>query len=356
MLSPLLTNPVSRFFGQISYSLYLWHWPIVVFARLYGYLEGGMLDVMIVLALTIFCGWASWRYVEQPFRNRQRVPRKSIYRISLTSMSATLLYATPLYISDGWPSRYTPREIAFETIPDFSPRRHDCHLMTGKEDPERRCILGGKRPHMAIWSDSHGVELGLALSETVGPIKSFTHSNCPPALGWRSHTRLHCFENNKEVLKYLIRQREITTVYLTAYYISYIRYSRFRLSFAKTVAELEQAGKQVIVVGPTPAERDLDLPRYIARTGATFIERSKYEQHQSEVLKFLKSDQFKNVSVWFPEDQMCDRRKCLLSINRRPVLFDSHHLSMAGARYLVERVYGKRAYGTGDGFAMTKFK
>ena len=73
----LLNGRGMRWIGDLSYSLYLWHWPLVIFAT---YLLGGTLPVgygLIVVSAAVIPAWLSYRYIEQPFRDWQRLKEKS---------------------------------------------------------------------------------------------------------------------------------------------------------------------------------------------------------------------------------------------------------------------------------------
>ncbi|MFZ9278264.1 MAG: acyltransferase family protein [Candidatus Limnocylindrus sp.] len=71
----LLTAAPLRLLGKISYSLYLWHWPLLVLPLLF--LERALTGVEIVVAVAaaIVVSWVSWRFVEQPFRYGDRSRR-----------------------------------------------------------------------------------------------------------------------------------------------------------------------------------------------------------------------------------------------------------------------------------------
>ncbi|MFM2194281.1 MAG: hypothetical protein RLZZ460_951 [Chloroflexota bacterium] len=71
----LLTAAPLRLLGKISYSLYLWHWPLLVLPLLF--LERALTGVEIVVAVAAAIGisWVSWRFVEQPFRYSDRSRR-----------------------------------------------------------------------------------------------------------------------------------------------------------------------------------------------------------------------------------------------------------------------------------------
>jgi len=64
----VLASPPFRFLGRISYSLYLWHWPILVFAPLVAGTALGLEATTALAASAVLVAWASWRFVEEPFR------------------------------------------------------------------------------------------------------------------------------------------------------------------------------------------------------------------------------------------------------------------------------------------------
>ncbi|NQY44066.1 MAG: acyltransferase, partial [Legionellales bacterium] len=74
----LLSNKVMKFIGKISYSAYLWHWPLLAFYR-YANFEVTMFSGIFLLVLTIFISYLSYRYIEQPFRKTD----KSFWKILL---------------------------------------------------------------------------------------------------------------------------------------------------------------------------------------------------------------------------------------------------------------------------------
>src|SRR6185295_20272689 len=100
-LSPL---EIVRFFGRISYSLYLWHWPLFTFARFSRTsLTLTPFDKIALFALTVAISYLSWRFVEQPFRRGRLVPtRRAAFRIAGFS-TAVLLAASVagIFLSTG---------------------------------------------------------------------------------------------------------------------------------------------------------------------------------------------------------------------------------------------------------------
>jgi hypothetical protein len=251
-------------------------------------------------------------------------------------MTIAALCGGLLLTTNGWPSRFSPQQLAVVAAHnDFSPMRSRCHITKGTPDPKNACTLGETSPKVALWGDSHGVEISLALAEARGSLQTITYSACPPALDWKAPKRGQCSAHNAATYRYLTTTSAITTVYIAAYYKSHIDVPGFSAGFLKAVRGLVAAGKKVIVIGPTPAERDLNLPAYIARTSQTTIPRTVYEKDQAKPIALMDKARLAGAEVFMPAKVMCDETSCNLSIDEKPVLFDNHHLSMAGARYLV---------------------
>jgi peptidoglycan/LPS O-acetylase OafA/YrhL len=87
--------------GLVSYSAYLWHQPLFVFARAY-YMEMPTTSIMVILSIvSILMGYISWRYIEAPFRNKQRFSQKHVFIASLLVGIAFILIGVALVTSDG---------------------------------------------------------------------------------------------------------------------------------------------------------------------------------------------------------------------------------------------------------------
>lgn len=70
------------FLGKISYSAYLWHWPLLSFAMIYSKNSPNILTNLLLCTISIFIAALSYKYVETPFRNKQRISRKIIFTYS----------------------------------------------------------------------------------------------------------------------------------------------------------------------------------------------------------------------------------------------------------------------------------
>ena len=95
--------------GLISYSLYLWHWPLLVFARTYVGRELSMAETLAVLALSVAVAVASWRWIERPFRgSRPILARPKLFAAAGAAVSVTVAIGLGLHLAEGLPTRLPP--------------------------------------------------------------------------------------------------------------------------------------------------------------------------------------------------------------------------------------------------------
>jgi peptidoglycan/LPS O-acetylase OafA/YrhL len=87
----LLSTPILAGVGLISYSAYLWHQPIFVFARLQSMQELPDWQFLILILLTLLLAFVSWIFVEQPFRNKHNFTQRQIFSMAILATTGMLL-------------------------------------------------------------------------------------------------------------------------------------------------------------------------------------------------------------------------------------------------------------------------
>ncbi|WP_417723096.1 acyltransferase family protein [Salipiger sp.] len=153
----LLSAPVPVFFGRISYSLYLWHWPVLTLSL---YLRGGYAnaaEAVAWMAVSVGLAWLSWRLIESPMR-RARLPGWVFLGGTVAASGAMLAVGGWLYLKDGLPDRFGPEarpHIAASA--DFLQDWSRCR--TPSEGPLMGlevCSVGPDGPpQVLVWGDSH---------------------------------------------------------------------------------------------------------------------------------------------------------------------------------------------------------
>lgn len=265
--------PLQRL-GDVSYSFYLWHWPVLVFARQYvqspsGDLTRGMLLELVALSLVLAV--LSWRWVEQPTRLRTGwwTARRLLGGV-LTVWLLVLLFGVLVIKTRGVPQRlpdYVQRASAavfFNTPRDECFRRGD----STKDAPEPFCHFGAgssAHPQLLLWGDSHANQYLSALTDAALALGQggliATQSGCRATLpgqvtGLPESIAQTCAGFNDEVNTLLVQTPSIHTVVLGRLWSS-------DASFNRTVALVQQLarhGKRVLLIGPLP-EPGMDVPQ-----------------------------------------------------------------------------------------------
>ncbi|ESQ83580.1 hypothetical protein AEAC466_12965 [Asticcacaulis sp. AC466] len=339
----LISAPPLVWSGDISYSLYLWHWPMLVFARL---LFGESLwPSLAAVALAFGLAVLSWRYIEQPFlAGRPRRP----FALAGGAMAVSILAALLVFNAKGLPQRFnTSERAAFAAADDYNPDRKRCHLAReARVAYADTCVYGTPvvAPSVAVWGDSQGAELSLALGERMpgAGVRQITASACPPSIGYTIAYNSACRAHNADMLLHLTHDPRIETVVLTA---NYHRYADENLpamlgGLELSALDLSRAGKHVVIVYPVPVY-DFDPPSQVGLAmhlgrdpRAVGMSRAQFDRDTAQVTAQL--DRFVSahpLAAIRPSDVLCDEARCRVYTAGDGVLyFNGQHLSLTGAK------------------------
>jgi peptidoglycan/LPS O-acetylase OafA/YrhL len=152
--SILTGGAIVQWMGRCSYSLYLWHWPIVV-AIYYLELEKDPAAIGSGLLLTLLLGWLSYRFVETPARvGLVRLPIGAGYVAVLAAVLVVLLPSQLVKMSKGAPTRLPPDVLAiFAEADNRNPRIVECQA--NGDNPVPECTYGGPTLGAIVIGDSH---------------------------------------------------------------------------------------------------------------------------------------------------------------------------------------------------------
>ena len=101
LIHKLLSLKVIVGIGLISYSAYLWHQPLFAFARIHSIDEPSLWLISLLSILALVLAYLSWRFIERPFRDKQRFSRKQIFTGGLVSSLMFIGFGATLVITDG---------------------------------------------------------------------------------------------------------------------------------------------------------------------------------------------------------------------------------------------------------------
>jgi peptidoglycan/LPS O-acetylase OafA/YrhL len=337
--------------GDVSYSLYLWHWPLLVFA---GFLfPDAVWPVIAALILSGVMSWLSWRYIETPFL---RHPGKPILWFALGCMAASIAACLLIYTTGGLPQRFSPQARAYLAASnDFNHDRKTCHMESNAPIPyAQTCIYGDKSapPAYAVWGDSHGAELSRALGEKLGDygqsLRELTMSGCPATLSRKPVCRQH----NLDMMAAIKADPNMQTIILVGNLHDDDASAREATAgMEQTALALQKAGKTAILVYPIPIY-NFDPPSQLALSSRAQQPPQKVGQPVSEYLarhqaiiddfdRFTARNSIRRVE---PQSLFCDDNLCHVYQPGVGVLyFNAGHLSLTGADILADGVLSQLA-------------
>lgn len=350
--------------GLISYSLYLWHWPLMVFGGYYASEPYG--PIRIAMALIAFpIAWLSWRYVELPFRKpRQLLSRRTLFLSAGAASGVLALYGAVIYRTNGIPDRFDP---AVQRLSERGPEPdYGCANRT-IEDIRRnqRCLIGGagQRPSFVLWGDSHAAVYFPALDMLARRygVSGYDAAKlgCPPLIPIRARDNRpgkwmlradkikECDAHNEQVMRFLVETRPRVVllaaewgVYSDGKHALAEAPDRDRLPFDTSVEKLRSLGIQVYVVQDVPSA-SLAEPRALAKahlTGATVeLEPNLAAYLQRDVgFRTMSSDLQRRdlINIIDPALRLCDAQTCRVTQGGYPIYYDSNHLSARGALFV----------------------
>ncbi len=372
----LLASRPFVFVGLISYSLYLWHWPVFVFATYVSFREPSGAASAMLIALSFVLAVLSWRMVEQPFRRPSlRFARRAPFAVAIALMGATAASAALAASTDGFPQRLPPplQHILAEQS-DSEPRIARCFGLTAQDvRAGRLCRIGVARapaPGFLLWGDSHADAILPAVAQAAaraGQAGLFAGGEaCPPLLGVTTPMP-GCRAFNDAVMA-LARNPQIREVILEARWAKYAEGSTYGVEpkgrvvlldsacesggpgdnhavflrgIQRTVGTLTGLGKKVVIVASVP-EIGWPVPavlgrRALAENGAAVAPRlALYLQRQKFVLATFDGLQRNyGATVLYPHHILCAGGTCAVARSGIPLYRDEHHLSVLGARQLL---------------------
>ena len=260
------------FVGLISYSVYLWHWPLVVYLRPGALLpdtlsQGAFQALVIVLSLAL--GFLSWRFVERPFRRATPGARKRTVFAGFAGATLVLVAMAAVVVRlDGLPARFSPEILRLAAYLDYDRtamfRQGQCYL-TGRREvlDEKHCLrLAEDRPNYLLLGDSFAAHLWHGLASTMPEVNVMQASvgQCRPLTSPTQFDQPPCPMLRNQVLGTFLDQAgaRIDKVLLAASWKD-----EDIPALMTTLDALKARGLKVVVFGPL-VEYQQPLPRILA--------------------------------------------------------------------------------------------
>lgn len=387
-ISRLLSMNGLRTIGLMSYSLYLWHWPVLVYYRHYtGAQRIQHSEIFVLLLVIVALSFVSWRYVELPFRNTRSTRKIPVNRLAIPAVSVV---AASVWIiaSHGFPGRL-PQHMQVLAHWDAM-WKFDCSsrvVLQPLNNGQPICVLGARwdqaKVKGVLWGDSHAAHysplIDTALLDSQASVLLLQSSSCAPFIdGERVRFRndsvsgsivKDCVRHNHQVKEFVVHSDDLDFVVMG---VSWTRYPRLieagdlqirrnltgyvlvQQALGSLIGDISGTGKSSLMLSVFPAPgikyKDcyFNLHSSLMRTpckGPANSLDAKYVSHRlaasNKVLQAV-SRQHDRAHVLFVNSRFCQQGRCPTVLQGEYIFRDANHLrrnlTVSIRQELVERM------------------
>lgn len=359
--------------GDWSYSIYLWHWPLVVLLVLLNLQAFSYLSV-ILIGLSVLLGWLSYKLIENPLRKYLSKPANwKLLLVILLAFAVVLIPASKIRKAKGYLSRI-PGEVHAILSAEFDrfvemDKCHDRRAESGAE-----CSYGtGDKPLAIVMGDSHAMSLMQMVvdyyKDQDGRVLDWTRSGCPTLENVRfsnekgktcmrllddkfsslgGYQGIPIFLSNRYSAHLLGGNEEKASktpeLYFDTVYQEFSEEYTAEIfnSYKQSICKLAE-NNPVYVFGPVP-ELQIHVPKIMGRAllyrgehVRVSVTRDAHEQRNIWTNRML--DEVRDecgVQVFDLTPYFCDAEHCYGDLDGKPVYFDDDHLNVYGANLLGE--------------------
>ncbi|CAM5769583.1 acyltransferase family protein [Bosea minatitlanensis] len=364
----ILSTPGAVFIGRISYSLYLWHWPIIVLYRHYNLgMPPGAIDGAAILAASVTASWLSWRFIEQPARHSP-FPKFANIGAGLATACAMMLVGAYVVRAGGFPARIPPSTASLMSLDEMW--KWDCRqerVMPGWP-ANSYCILGADwetaKIKGVLTGDSHAEHFAplLDVAAKEAGISLAFYKACMPLVGTTSIKRVlaqmptythYCTEVSQPLVNYLRGAKDISLVVVAAAWSAYpdslyrddpserSREKALRL-MAEGIDELMQTvaapNRRALIIGDVPIRLGYDLGCIVTEESMIFRRHCapdmfktprawvrKFQEQAGSVIESVPARSAAASSL-MPGQNMCDSDGCSTTLDGEFLYRDAGHL------------------------------
>ncbi|MFG1240372.1 acyltransferase family protein [Xanthobacter autotrophicus DSM 597] len=339
------------FVGLVSYSLYLWHWPIIVFAKYYLVREVNLIEGSLLIAIMFACAVISWRYVERPVRDKTfRVPTLLVW----TGAGAAINVGTALVLIawQGLPWRLNESAarinaavgttfrcaVSDHVVVGFS---RGCKLNLPSGDPaEAKVVLMGNS-HALMYAPV----VGSILKEKGLTGLLVMANRCIPSatINFNENCRRLAERYIEDVVRLPAKVVVVslnwspeTDGFVDQYgkLFAGTKEQALTAGVSDTIARLEKAGKVVVLVGPI-AVPGWDVASVVSRSLAfgrplehpDHISVADFRNRYAGVFEHFGGDP--SLTLVRPDKIQCDDAHCHYVRDGRSLFADSNHIAQA---------------------------
>ena len=356
----VLANRAMVGIGLISYPLYLWHWPLLTFARIVESETPAIKFRVAALLLSVVLAWLTYRFLEKPIRSGSNQRMKITALCMAMAALGTAGYIT--YIQNGFPQRAAAQASNINTWDNLT-FAQTCRFLTLAKEQDDWCNQGNapdKAPTHVLMGDSVGNGFAPMLQtyaaeqhkagEHTFVFKQFGRGACPMLLGIGPE---HCIELTQAAKTYIDQNKSIHTVILAANWTLYfhghewfghskIDAQEFQQAFTNTVRHYQSLGKRVIVIlappiGANPRACVVRPLRLSTENNCILQMQDVLNNSRNYKTPFVAWLNALHVEFFDPERYLCNEMACKVTDGPRILYLDHEHFSEFGGPYLANQ-------------------
>ncbi|MGJ8682402.1 acyltransferase family protein [Paraglaciecola sp.] len=344
ILHVLLANRVGCFLGKISYSLYLWHWPVLVFYWLSVKERPTTMAKLGLVTLSIFLAWLSWRFAERKLADTAfNGAKKSLI---MTISFGILISCVSWFALSLHSDRFNQTQTGYAEYIDYKPvdyRTGSCFLTSSHNNiklfSQDKCIVNEQHKlNTLLLGDSHAAHWYEAMDQAKQQnetISQVTASGCRPLL--KSHGASVCTDLMHWAINDLIEDVDFDKIILSGFWkLADVN------NIKQTIEQLSEQTITLVVLGPT-VEYHYELPRILALSSGISEANKLRLYNEAKVIDDALSDALKgvkNVNYISVLDTLCvNSHDCIMVTDDNiPIAFDGSHFTTEGAAHLLQKI------------------
>lgn len=342
----LISTHAVVYVGRISYSLYLWHWPLVVFAKYVLQIEIGLLSGLLIMLLSCVLAALSYHFVEIPFRASRNTKDRKFMRYGIATSIALAGISLAGVAFGGFENRVSEQARVFDRARDLEVPFKLC---------DRRvdwCVIGAKseKPTLIFWGDSHMLAWAPAIDQELQASGRsaylVVHRACPPVWGLKSAKETTCLPANLRVMQFLSRRTDIGVVVLAANWQLYLNPDRIQAvhssgdrvgrrgllesAISSTIEGLLESGVNVSIIGQVPTYGS-NVPFELARNFGHLSGAHDLSASVDSFGPFLARTAMRSGAKYVDIASVMCRPDCEVQRRGKSLYKDEQHLSSWGA-------------------------
>jgi peptidoglycan/LPS O-acetylase OafA/YrhL len=355
LLSRILRLRVLVWIGLLSYSIYLWHQPVMATTRLF--IEDGTFPFLLfTIASSIVLAWLTYRFVERPARIIRWQLRRVLIAVTIASSAVALIFLAGAK-SNWFAWRYDDALVSRVIQHPDTWKARSCSNWGVKNPGDISfCRLPATRKTMkkastvAVWGDSHAMALsaGLVSRERSYDLALYGMAGCAIELEKResNHDSSMCFQKHKKALADILSDSTTKIVVITSKWGFPANRPEhgdiLRSNLDRAISIVKNSGREVILVSAVPVFHQ-NIPDAILRkqrlrlTVLPYVTIENYRSDKNRMIQgAIDAAQNYEFPVIHSEDTLCPDGICLSVLGNMPLYYDRSHLSIIGANLISE--------------------